>query len=188
MQSWELAALVIGILALVIGILAFIVAVPPFIQMISGRPKISLEFDTRDVESGSFLTCQIFNRPPTSRILRILNITKMTAEDIMATFSIEEYGTQRVVFPGAVPKIITHGGPAAQRISLPASAFPAIFGIVTVETATGKVAPCDDTTRITLEPGKYYARVEVAVGGKFISKQRAFVVTEDHPFTYWAVN
>ena len=152
--------------------------------MICGRPKITVDFDDFEVEGGRILQCKIYNYPIAKGILRLLGIRRIAAEDIMASFSIKEHGSERVVFPGAVPHIISHTGTTdAQRISLGPSPFPAKFGVVAATYAEGKVKVFEQN--VVLPIGLYSACVEVVAEGKLIRMQGDFAVTDEHPFVYW---
>lgn len=168
----------------IIGIMAFVMAVKPFVQAIWGKPKIEVDFGVKDLEGGRVLQCEICNPPIRHKILRLLGVTRVIAEDITASFSIEEYGSGRVIFSGAVPSIITYSGTTgAQRISLPPSVFPANFAIVIVVDTEKKVRVFEEN--IILLSGKYCANVEVRMVDKTIKVKKRFVVSQTHPFAYW---
>lgn len=108
----------------------------------------------------------------------------MVARDIMASFSIKECGSDRVVFPGAVPHMISYTGTTdAQRISLAPSPFPASFGIVGAGYAESSVKVFGEN--MALPVGAYCACVHVMVEGEAVETQRNFVVADKHPFAYW---
>ena len=170
------------------GVVVFVMAVQPFTQMIWGKPKITVDFSASNVDSGRILECRVYNPPITTGVLRLLGTTRMTSEDIMADFSIKEDGSGRVVFPGAVAQIQTFAGSYAQRVRLLGSVFLVVFSIATCVKNECKVNPFGEHSQTTPSPGLYCACVHVVVGGKAITKQRNFVVTEEYPFAYWDVN
>jgi hypothetical protein len=174
-----ISALVVAIFALVLYVL----------QMIWGRPKIVLDFDVSEFEGARLLECEIHNEPIARGLLRMLRIRRMVAEDIMAYFSIKEQGSNRVVFSGDVPHIYAYTGVKSQRISLAASPFPAIFGIVEVDYGSGVVKVFDEKLKfdeeVTLERGAYYTDIKVAADGEHIRAKRNFEVSDKHPFAYW---
>jgi len=176
-----LAAFVISIIALVVAIMAL----PTIFQMIWGKPKLMILFGVKEIPDGKILQCELVNPPIRNKLLKRLGIRRVTAEDIMGRFYIEEYGSRRVVFPGEVPKIITHNGTEGhQRIGLAASFFPAIFGIV-LSSYTDKRVYVFEEQETVLPPGKYCACIHVTMEGKPFEKQRNFVVSQTHPFAYW---
>lgn len=117
---WQWVAIVASFIALVLGL----VALPTVVQMIWGHPQIVLGFDVRELLDGRILQCNIWNSPILNRWLRRLCVRRMTAEDIVAHFTIKEVGTDRIVYPGIVPELITYAGSSAQRVSLPGLLFP----------------------------------------------------------------
>jgi hypothetical protein len=170
--------------ALVIGIVALVVSLLTAFRPILGKPEITTSFSVHEAENGRVLQGEIYNYPITNKRLRLLGVRRMVAEDIMAHLSIKEHGSDRVVFPGAVPHIISYTGSAdAQRISLAPSPFPARFGIVVAAYAERSVKVYEEDT--TLPVGVYCACVHITVEGESVEAQRDFVVTDKHPFTYW---
>lgn len=176
------------LVALIIGIIALVMAVQPFVHMIWGRPKVTVDVNVQEMDGARVLQCRIFNYPIVRGILKLLCVRRMAAEDIVASFSIEECASGRVVFPGAVPYITTYTGTKSQRVGLPASPFPARFGIVIVMYDTGEVKPFGEDTTTLLAPGKYCARIDITVEGKPIVEEQEFVVCETRPFAYWTAD
>ena len=172
-----ISALSVAIVALVLYIL----------QMVFGSPKMRLGFDIREVSGGRFMLCQIHNEPIAKGLPRMLRIKRTVAEDIMAYFRITELGSNKVITK-VVPFIIMHKGEnKAQRISLPASPFPAKFPILQVDYSTGKVEVVDEATKNVILPlGKYSAYIDVSVDGKSIETLKILVVSDKHPFAYWS--
>lgn len=167
-----ISALTVAIVALVLYIL----------QMILGSPKIKLVFDVSELEGGRVLHCKIHNEPIMRGLPRLLRIRRGVA-DVTGYFSINEQGSNRVVFPGAFPYIVTHTGVKnAQRTILAASAVPVRFGIVMVTYASHEVEVYDQN--VALKRGAYQVNVEVAADGELIKAQANFVVSDKHPFAY----
>jgi len=181
---WQWVGLIVGFIAL-FGVL---MSLPTILQMIWGRPKVTIDVNVKEMDGARVLECRIFNYPIVRGILKLLCVRRMAAEDIVASFSIEECGSGRVVFPGAVPYIITYTDTKSQRVGLPASPFPAAFGIVIVMYDTGEVKPFGEDTTILLAPGKYSARIDITVEGKRIVEEQEFVVCETRPFAYWTAD
>ncbi len=132
----------------ILGGVAFLMAIQPFIQMWCGRPKINIGFSTRDViEGGTCMTCIIWNEPITRGILSFLRIHRDTAEDVLAFFFIKERDSGQIIFsPSEAILIKTQAGFRAERISLPASFFPASFIIALVNKKNGQVVLEDKKT------------------------------------------
>lgn len=160
-------------------------AIPSVLQMVWGRPKLMVRLGVLETEPGRILQAELINPPIQNRLLKWLGVRRMTAEDVMATFFIEEYGNRRVVFTGEVPKIVTYNSTGGhQRISLAGSPFPAVFGIVLGSSADKKVYIFEEHQTV-LPPGKYCACIHVTVEGRPLEKQGNFVVSQTHPFAYW---
>jgi len=171
----------------IIGIMAFVMAVKPFVQAIWGKPEIEVDFGVKDLEGGRVLQCEICNPPIRHKILRLLGVTRVTAEDITAEFRIKEHGRQSEIF-AAVAQIQTFGGTYAHRISLAGSVIPAVFGIAIAIMDKGEVKPFGEDVTTVLSPSAYCAYVRILVGGKLITKERTFVVTDESPYAYWEVS
>ncbi|MHB8085378.1 MAG: hypothetical protein ACYDHZ_06110 [Dehalococcoidia bacterium] len=157
-------------------------AVQPFVQMIWGKPKIKIAFSVQELDGARCLRCDIYNLPIKARILRVMSIRRMVAEDILANYEIYECGTDKLVFTGAVPHIVKYDGSESQRISLAGSFFPAKFGIATVIYQEGQVKTFDKDQILAI--GKYYAKVDIVADNEPIRKSCIFFVTKEHPYFY----
>ena len=181
-----LVSLIISIIALAMAIMVL----PTVFQMIWGKPTLLIGFGSGETTQGRFLNVELYNPPIRNRLLKWFGVRRMTAGDIMGTFSIEEYGSKKVVFPGEVPKIITHDGTEGhQRISLAASPFPAVFGVVlAVNTKKEVIVFEDEQQKTVFAPGKYCVCIRITIEGRPVEKRRNFIVCKTHPFVYWDVN
>lgn len=176
-----LAAFIISFVALGVAVLTL----PTVAQMFWGRPRITLDYMVSETQNTRILTCQINNLPITKGFLYKIGVRTETAESIYAGFVIHEYGNERVVFTGAIPPIISWTTEQSERVNLPASHIPAVFGVIGVNYQSNIISPYDKDTQIILAPGKYNARIVVYMGGGRIHGDHNFVVTENHPFAYW---
>ena len=171
---------------LIVGGVALVLTVSPFLQMIFGRPKLTIGFDIWTVEGGKVLQCELRNPPIKQRFLRKLGIRRMVAEDVVAHFVIKNGDDGSNIIAEIIPSIVSHAGTApAQRINLPPSIFPCQIGIVIVEDAEHLVRVFQQD-RI-LHSGLYHVFVEVAMEGKFFHAQRSFKVMDKPPFAEWEV-
>jgi hypothetical protein len=177
-----LAAFIISIIALVVAMLTL----PTIFQMIWGRPRIMVRFDVIEVPDGRFLVASIFSYPIKNKLLRLLGVTRMAADDVNARVAIKERESQTLI-SDVVADIKTYTGlQDAQRICLPASIFPARIGIVEVKNAKRKVKVYEK--KIILRAGSYCAFVEIIAAHKTIPAYGDFSVSDSPPFTYWDKN
>ncbi|MBA7704867.1 hypothetical protein ES703_113690 [subsurface metagenome] len=113
----------------------------------------------------------------------------MVAEDIVARITLERAtgpGGEGNILLEIIPSIIRHTGAApSQRISLPPSIFPSIFGIAVVQGAEGIVRVFGQDT--ILHPGLYYVFVEVMMERKAHTALRGLKVWDKPPFAEWMV-
>lgn len=176
--EWQIVSLIFGFA----GVIALIMAVQPFIQMICGKPKIKIDFSIQELPGSRCLRCDIYNELITAKILKAMSIRRMVAEDILANYEIYEWGTDKLVFTGAVPHIVKYDGSESQRISLAGSFMPAKFGIVTVLYQDGQVKTFDKNHILGI--GKYYAKIYLVADNEPITKTVIFFVTKEHPYFY----
>ena len=161
---------------------AVIMATQPFIHYWFGRPKIHIGFSDYSVIGGSVLIGEIHNEPITRGILKFLRISRDVAQDVVAFFTVSGNGMSFST-PGAV-LIKTQPNVRAERVSLPASLFPATFVIAVVDYSNKQVKLEDK-----MEPlvnGEY--TVEVVVeneGTQYRSKMGLVVGQPQNPLAYW---
>ncbi len=178
-----LAALIIGIIALVVAILTL----PTTLQMFYGQPKLRIGFSFKEMSDTRVLETELFNLPVNNRLLKWFGVRRITVEDMMSQFTIEEYDSRKVILPLSVATLTIRDGTGdRQRISLVASLLPAVFGIACASYTYRKVFVWEKP-EITLPPGKYRACIEVLMGDKLAEIQNSFVVSETHPFVCWNV-
>ena len=170
--------------ALIIGGIAFVMVVQPFTQVIWGQPKIEFDFDISGVNGDKILLCRIYNRLITHRILQLLHVRRMVAEDVMAFYFIEEFESQRRICEMR-PSIESLTGQRARCISLPPSTIPARFGIVIAD--KDKVVSVDkdeNDIRHEFMPGLYRVCVILLVEGKAKKSCCNFGVTDSGIYMY----
>ena len=159
-------------------------ALPTVAQMIWGKPKLAIAFDSRDVEGGKVMICQLLNYPITKGFKKKIGVRRMPVEDMIARFSISKYGTNEVVYPGSVPHILRHDGVMdAQRIHLPASIFPAHFGMASVYYDTKTVKVFEENTVLPI--GKYIVEVNAQFQENESDVQGILIVSNEYPYAYW---
>jgi hypothetical protein len=186
MGFWEWFTLITGS----IGMVAFLMATQPFTQAIWGRPKIFIDFGTNNMKDCDYFQCNIWNTPITKGILNFIRVRRDDAKDVIAFFSIEEKGSNRVIFqtPTAV-KIKTQSEQLVERASLPSSLFPISFAIIAVPKNSDKVLilhdSMDDINRQLLHQGVYTVKVKVNIEGREYKKQHDLTVQNIYPFACW---
>ena len=172
-----LAGVIIGSVALVLALMAL----PTVLQMIFGKPVITIDFSIINVDSGRVLQCRLFSFPIKQPLLRILGVRRMIAEDVVAHLTITELNKRDQRIHSGVPDIVTfRGTKPAQQISIPPSTFPVRIGIATISEAQGLVRLYSDDT--ILEPARYCAFVEVQMEDKTYNSERNFHVSKNPPF------
>ena len=171
----------------IVGVVLGLMALPSVCQMIWGTPQIRLNFNTANKHGAKYLLCELFNLPVRSKILRAFGVTRSPAEQVIASFSIREDGTNRVVLDGTIPEIKTDAGVVSQRARLPGSIIPASFQVVTaLESETGiKVGLMAEDTEYNLSPGFYRVDVKVLAAEKRITGNRRFRVGNRFDEVYW---
>lgn len=176
-----MAAFIISIIALGVALMAL----PTVAQMVWGKPRLIITFHSQEVEGGKVMTCRFFNLPIAEGLKKKIGVRRMPIEDLMADFSIAEYGSNKVIHPGKVPCILKYDGVNdAQRISLPASIFPAKFGIASVYYATKTVTVFEENTDLPI--GKYIVKVNAQFQENQSEVESILIVHGEYPYAYWA--
>lgn len=178
--NWSMA-----LAALIVSIIALVLALHTIAQRVWGKPDLIIGFDTRESKGGKVMTCKLHNYPIAWGIKKKLGVRTMPIEDLVTSFEIAEYGSNKVKYPGKVPKIQKYDGVSnAQRINLPASIFPAYFGVASVhyDTKTVTVFEEDDTD---LSIGKYVVKVHAQFQENERKAERILVVHGEYPYAYW---
>jgi hypothetical protein len=131
------------------------------------------------------MTCQFYNYPIAGGIKKRLGVQTIPIRDLVASFEIVEYGSNKVKYPGKVPYIAKSDGiSGAQRVSLPVSIFPAYFGVASVHYGrkTVTVFEEDDTD---LSIGKYIVKVQAQFQEEEGKAEGILVVHGEYPYAYW---
>jgi hypothetical protein len=105
---WQWIGLVAGLLGLAISIMAL----PTVLQMLWGRPKPSVEFQSNRASSFVSLQCHIANAPIRSRVLRRIGITRQ-ATKITTAIRVSEQGTGKLLVADMVSTSNGLGGPSS---------------------------------------------------------------------------
>ncbi len=162
-------------------------AVPSLLQMIFGAPRIILSFGNVDMEDSCYLSCIIHNEPIDKGLLKILGVRREQAQDVTAMFEIQEQGTNKIICPPTSVKIRIQQDVLAERISLPASFFPARFAILGVDKRNNEIRVYKEQKQL-LSLGAYTAKVAVLVGPKGYAEQCNFTVEDKYPFVHLDVS
>jgi len=171
--------------AFIVSIIALVLASLSIARRVWGKSDLIITFDLREVKGGRVMTCQLYNPLIIKGVKKKIGVSRMPIEDLVAHFSIAEYGSNKVIYPGKVPYIQRYDGVVnAQRISLPASIFPAHFSVVSVDydTKTVKVFGEDDTD---LSIGNYIVKVHAQFQENERSAERTLTVHKEYPYAYW---
>ena len=170
--------------ALIVSIIALVVAVPTIAQMVWGKPELIIRFGSKEIEGGKVMTCELYNYPIMWGVKRRIGIRRMPIEDLVADFSIAEYGSNKVIYPGCVPHILRYDGVIdAQRIELPASTFPAYFGVAIVSYDAKAVKTYEENTDLPV--GKYIAKVTADFQENTREAEGILIVHKEYPYAYW---
>ena len=98
--NWSMA-----LAALIVSIIALVLALHTIAQRVWGKPDLIIGFDTRESKGGKVMTCKLHNYPIAWGIKKKLGVRTMPIEDLVTSFEIAEYGSNKVKYPGKVPKL-----------------------------------------------------------------------------------
>jgi len=146
---------------------------------------LKITFDSKEVGDGKgkVMSCSFYNLPIAEGFKKRIGVRRMPIEDLVAHFSIGEYDSNKVIYE-KVPDILKYDGVSnAQRIDLPASMFPAYFGVASVYYDTKTVTVFDENKDLGV--GKYLVKVQA----RFQENEREFegtlIVEREYPYAYW---
>jgi hypothetical protein len=160
-------------------------AVLTIAQRVWGKPNLVIRFDSLEVEGGKVMTCQFCNYPIGWGIKKKIGVRTMPIEDLVASFEIAEYDSNKVKYPGKVPHILKSDGISnAQRINLAASIFPAYFGVASVYYDTKTVTVFEEADA-DLSIGKYIVKVQAQFQENERKADRTLVVHGEYPYASW---
>ena len=175
------SALIISITALVVAVMAL----PTVLQMVWGRPRISLDLGLDKIDGGVVFECKIWNDPITNKFLKALHVRRMAAEDPTALFDVKALGSDRNTSCEHMARIRDFSGRYAQRVSLPCSPIGASFGIAYKrDNQPAKLFP--DAANAILDVGKYMVSIGVIVDYTGIRKESVFEVNNAEPYFHWS--
>lgn len=171
-----------------ISVVAFIMATQTSLQMIFGKPKITLDFGEKRFDHQIMLEVAVINLP-INRFLHILGVYRNVALGLMAIFEIKESRTGDKVYSDWV-KLLSGTNEATQRVDLPSGYIPARFFIITIDEQVGKVYAGNENTAIKnpleLNSGLYVVTIEITVMGMVVLKlDKKLVVQTAKPYAYW---
>ena len=183
-----LAGVIIGSIALGLALMAL----PTLLQMIFGKPVITIDFGIKAGVVGDILQCQLFNFPIKQRLLRILGVRRMVAEDVGAHLTIIKLNKRDEIIDVVMPHIMAYRGTdPAQQTFIPPSIFPVVFPVAFINEAQGlvRLPSWEGSSKDTpLESARYCAFVEIIMEDKTYTSERNFRVSKNPPFAEWEVD
>lgn len=177
----------IGESGLAISVVALLLAIPPMLQMIFGRPKIRIKFDSSFEQGAQLLICNIYNMPIRNWFLKNMGITR-DATDVYASFDLREHGTKKIVASAFRPRLYdtkrSVGG-----LSLPCKpALPLCF-VVAEHGDTGAIAvdhALSENKSLKLPVGEYFADINIGSGETRVDAvEQSFTIGADKERTHW---
>jgi len=151
-------------------------ALSPYIW---GRPKLDVAFSVEMVNQSEVLYCLIQNVPIKSKVLDKLNIYRRQVDDLVVDFSILTYQDMQRISPIFRAKLKTQQGQESERISLPASRFPARFPIVACYKDKGvafTMGTMEANKDIWLKGGVFYAEIIIHYGARVKTVLKDFII------------
>jgi len=153
-------------------------AVSPYIW---GRPKLDISFEVKTVNQCEVLYCLIQNIPIKSKMLDWLNIYRRQVDDLVVDFDISKWtdkGIQKIS-PLFRAKLKTQQGQEAERISLPASKFPAGFPVVAYDKIKGvafTMGTMEADKDIWLKGGVFRIEIRINYGARVKTILKDFII------------
>lgn len=180
--QWEWVALILG------GV-SFLMAVSPFIQMIWGKPKLTLKFHRRTGNIGYIsLECYVYNLPIRNKLLTWLGVRRENTSGIIALFELREALSGEVVRDFHVTEIRTPAGEVSDSTSTPASLLGLGISLVLFDKAAGQAKVGMPHELRELPQGTYEAHLIICEGDRFHRATRRLIVTNTEPYVYWEVS
>jgi hypothetical protein len=177
----------LAIAALIVGVVAIPIALPPFLQMMCGKPKVRIKFDTTVEQNTKLLLCCIFNVPIRHWFLQRIGVTRLPT-DVFASFDIREHGTNRIIASAFRAKLWDSKSNTEGLALTIRPPLPIVFTIVThpdqgaFSTNNAPSLPQD----MRLQPGEYIADVSIASDEQTVRKvAQSFTVAPHKDATDW---
>ena len=183
----EMTNFIIGVVALIVGVVAMLMAAPPFFQMIYGRPKIRIRFDSTIERGFNVLLCNVYNQPVTNFFLKKLGVTR-TPTDVFASFDVREHGTNKIIANSFRANLFDGKANVSGLTLVAKPPLPIVFSIVEhgdKGAFAHDYAP-SQTKSVLLPPGEYFADVKIASGEYTVQTvAQSFTVDTDIFASHW---
>jgi hypothetical protein len=170
-----------------LAVVALVVAVPPFIQMLWGRPRISVRFTESMEGAGQCLLCVIHSYP-VAKSLEAIGV-KRDSTRVFVSFDIRKHGTKEIFASAFRARLIDIFSGDAGLSALLQPPLPVTFTVVS-HTDGGahaqSFAPSEGVT-CALPPGEYLAEISVAWGTTVTKYSRSFTIGSMKETSHWTV-
>ncbi len=183
----EFTNFIIGMIALVVGIVAMVMAAPPFFQMIYGRPKIRIRFDSTVERGVNLLLCNIYNLPVTNFFLKMLGVTR-SPTDVFASFDVREHGTNKIIANSFRASLFDGKANVSGLTLVVKPPLPIVFSIMEHGDEGAFAHDCAPSQHKSwpLPPGEYFADVKIASGEYTVQAvAQSFTVDADKFASHW---
>lgn len=168
----------------VLAMVGVLMAVQPFLQMIYGKPKLTVSFESIGTPPCRMI-CHILNPPLMRGCAYRMGVRTMAAEDIIACFQVADAITKRIIVPSTFVEIFTGNAPSG-RVRIPVSGLPSMFRIANIH-------PDDGTVRIEqsgmqlppLQEGRYLVIVQLECEGQLQYWGHDLAVQNSPPYALW---
>jgi hypothetical protein len=171
----------IGIVLAGIGI---VITAPTIFQMIWGRPRVDVTFETVVESDASSLQVFFSNPPVMNKVLRFISVRREAVQSLAVQFRIAEAGSGTIIIPIHQAPLYTddsdmENASCRSRIPLPTTYSVGATAMIALWDAQNKcvIIPPDRLRQpIRLKPGYYQAQILLLIDGLPRQTLRRFVV------------
>lgn len=153
----------------IISVVAFLMAAPTFLQLLFAQPKIGLVFNYDDTgKEGRLLKVHLTNYPINNRILQLLKVSRISAQDVFLTITVSNALTRQIIEHDFIPDIALSMSNKGGRVSLPPSLLASSVSLVRWQKVTNSAVLLKGNSSIPLQEGIYIVSIRLEVDGREI--------------------
>src|SRR5919106_2855207 len=182
--EWQWISLFLAVIGTILAVFGIILTA---FQMLLGKPKLELEFTTREIEHSRGLVCRIQSPPVDNRFLTWLGVYRRATEGVSAFVSIIDKRTGNEVSKYRAGVRTGYGEHTHDTTTINAAQIDeAFFPIVIAFPQDVRIYMSTDYSELpTIMPGEYTVRVGIFAAEQRWLAKRDFHVGEQPYDLYW---
>lgn len=144
-------------------------AFPFFLQLIFGQPRIGYIFREDDTGfDGKLIKIFLMNPPISCKLLKVLRVTRLTAQDVYLNVQVSDALTGQDVSKRFMLEISTSQSAKDGRVSLPPSIFATWVTLVKWQRDTNSAMLLGKEQSLVLPKGRYLFSFQAGLDGSVV--------------------